>query len=91
MTKRIPVFQIQRTIQELINLNDATWQPIKKITKRQQQTMLLIEKWLSNRKISLRLKISEHTVKVHTWRVFRSIGAHNRSHALYILRKNNYL
>ncbi len=91
ITKTIPVFEIQRAIEELINLSEDICQPSKKITKRQQQTMLLIEKGLSNREISLRLKITEHTVKVHVWRVFKSIGAHNRNHALYILRKNNYL
>lgn len=91
LTKRVSLFKIRRAFEELINLNCETFHPLKKITKRQQQIILLIENGLSNREISLKLQISEHTVKVHVWRLFKNIGAHNRNHALYILRKNNYL
>ncbi len=91
MNKKISLFEIRRAFEELINLNHEISRPIRKITNRQQQIILLIEQGLSNRDISLKLQINEHTVKVHIWRLYKNIGAHNRNHALYILRKNNYL
>lgn len=53
-----------------------------KLTKRQLQLLNLLEHGLSNARISEVLDISEHTVKVHFWRLFKRLGVENRLQAL---------
>ena len=43
-----------------------------KLSKRQKQLILMLDQGLSNKDIADMLTISEHTVKVHFWRLFRS-------------------
>jgi ATP/maltotriose-dependent transcriptional regulator MalT len=42
-----------------------------KLSKRQKQLIVMLDRGLSNREIADELGISEHTVKVHLWRLFR--------------------
>jgi DNA-binding CsgD family transcriptional regulator len=44
-----------------------------KLSKRQKQLLKLLDDGLSNRDIAEQLGISEHTVKVHLWRLFRRL------------------
>lgn len=53
-----------------------------KLSKRQKQLFLLLADGLSNRDIAEKLDISEHTVKVHFWRLFQRIGVNSRGQAL---------
>ncbi len=53
-----------------------------KITKRQKQIFVMLEKGLTNKQMAAELKICEHTVKVHLWRLFQRIGVHSRGQAL---------
>jgi DNA-binding CsgD family transcriptional regulator len=53
-----------------------------KLTKRQVQILNLLKDGASNMDISLLLGISEHTVKVHVWRLFRRINVKNRGGAV---------
>jgi DNA-binding NarL/FixJ family response regulator len=55
-----------------------------KLSKRQKQ--LLVDRGLSNRDIAEELQISEHTVKVHLWRLFRRLNVKSRSQASHLAR-----
>jgi DNA-binding NarL/FixJ family response regulator len=46
---------------------------------------------MSNRDIATDLEISEHTVKVHLWRLFRRLGVKSRTQALHYARTNGLI
>jgi DNA-binding NarL/FixJ family response regulator len=60
----------------------------KKLSRRQKELMLMLNQGLSNRDISGKMDISEHTVKVHLWRLFRKLGVNSRTQALAFGRAN---
>ena len=62
-----------------------------KLSKRQKQLILMLDQGLSNREIAEKLYISEHTVKVHFWRLFRRLGVNSRTQALHFARTNGWL
>ena len=62
-----------------------------KLSKRQKQLILMLDQGLSNRDIAEKLNISEHTVKVHFWRLFRRLGVNSRTPALHFARTNGWL
>lgn len=62
-----------------------------KLSKRQKQLLLLLDKGVSNRDIAAQLKISEHTVKVHLWRLFRRLNVKSRSQASHLARTHGLL
>lgn len=62
-----------------------------KLSKRQKQLILMLDQGLSNREIAEKLNISEHTVKVHFWRLFRRLGVNSRTQALHFARTNGWL
>jgi len=62
-----------------------------KLSKRQKQLILMLDQGLSNRDIADKLAISEHTVKVHFWRLFRRLGVNSRTQALHFARTNGWL
>ena len=62
-----------------------------KLSKRQTQLLVALEQGLSNRDIADRLGISEHTVKVHLWRLFRRLGVKSRTQAIHIARMNGLI
>ena len=62
-----------------------------KLSKRQTQLLAALEEGLSNRDIAERLGISEHTVKVHLWRLFRRLGVKSRTQAIHIARANGLI
>lgn len=70
---------------------EDTPQPIEKLSKRQKQLLVLLDKGLSNRDIAESLEISEHTVKVHLWRLFRRLNVKSRSQASHLARTNGLL
>ena len=45
----------------------------------------------ANKEIADVLNISEHTVKVHFWRLFRRLGVNSRTQALHFARTNGWL
>ena len=57
-----------------------------KLSKRQKQLLTLLDKGLSNRDIAENLQISEHTVKVHLWRLFKRLQVKSRSQASHWAR-----
>ncbi len=62
-----------------------------KLSKRQKQLIVMLDEGLSNREIAERLGISEHTVKVHLWRLFRRLGVKSRTQTLHFARMNGLL
>ena len=62
-----------------------------KLSKRQKQLILMLDQGLSNRDIADKLTISEHTVKVHFWRLFRRLGVNSHTQALHFARTNGWL
>ncbi|TAL65804.1 MAG: response regulator transcription factor [Burkholderiaceae bacterium] len=59
-----------------------------KLSKRQKQLITMIDRGLTNRQMSVELGLSEQTVKVHLWRMFRRIGVNNRTQALHFAREH---
>lgn len=57
-----------------------------KLSKRQKQLLVMLDRGLSNRDIAEQLNISEHTVKVHLWRLFRRLNVKSRSQASHLAR-----
>ena len=62
-----------------------------KLSKRQKQLILMLDRCLSNRDIAAELSISEHTVKVHLWRLFRRLGVKSRTQTLHFARTHGLL
>ena len=65
--------------------------PVQKLSKRQKQLLALLDKGMSNRDIAESLQISEHTVKVHLWRLFRRLNVKSRSQASHLARTQGLL
>lgn len=65
--------------------------PTEKLSKRQKQLLGMLDKGLSNRDIAEELQISEHTVKVHLWRLFRRLNVKSRSQASHLARTQGLL
>ncbi|MFT3777823.1 MAG: response regulator transcription factor [Ottowia sp.] len=70
---------------------DDELKPETKLSKRQKQLIVMLDEGLSNRDIAERLGISEHTVKVHLWRLFRRLGVKSRTQTLHYARMNGLL
>jgi len=62
-----------------------------KLSKRQKQLIIMLDRGLSNRDIAAELDISEHTVKVHLWRLFRRLDVKSRTQTLHFARMNGLL
>ena len=62
-----------------------------KLSKRQKQLILMLDRGLSNRDIAAELSISEHTVKVHLWRLFRRLDVKSRTQTLHFARTHGLL
>jgi DNA-binding NarL/FixJ family response regulator len=62
-----------------------------KLSKRQAQLIIMLDRGLSNREIADELGISEHTVKVHLWRLFRRLGVKSRTQTVHYARTHGLL
>lgn len=62
-----------------------------KLSRRQGQLIHMLDRGLSNREIADELGISEHTVKVHLWRLFRRLGVKSRTQTLHYARTHGLL
>lgn len=63
--------------------------PGEKLSKRQKQLLIMLDKGMSNRDIAGALTISEHTVKVHLWRLFKRLKVKSRSQASHLARTHS--
>ncbi len=62
-----------------------------KLSRRQKELLKLLDRGLSNRDLAEQMEISEHTVKVHLWRLFRRIDVKNRSQAVHWARSRGMI
>ncbi len=62
-----------------------------KLSKRQKQLIVMLDRGLSNRDIAAGLSISAHTVKVHLWRLLRRLGVKSRTQTLHFARTHGLL
>lgn len=62
-----------------------------KISRRQRELLKLLDRGLSNRDLAQALELSEHTIKVHLWRLFRRLSVKNRSQAVHWARERGIL
>jgi DNA-binding NarL/FixJ family response regulator len=62
-----------------------------KISRRQRELLKLLDRGLSNRDLAQALDLSEHTIKVHLWRLFRRLSVKNRSQAVHWARERGIL
>ena len=79
---------------KLLILGDSEFdvpQPTEKLSKRQKQLLVMLDKGMSNRDIAVAINISEHTVKVHLWRLFRRLNVKSRSQASHLARTTGLL
>jgi len=79
------------TDSEFDELDGDAEKPPTKLSKRQKQLIVMLDNGLSNREIAEALGISEHTVKVHLWRLFRRLGVKSRTQTLHFARMNGLL
>jgi DNA-binding NarL/FixJ family response regulator len=90
--KIAPVSDIAAALRALLagdtTLETQSGDTTKKLSKRQKELMLMLNEGLSNRDIAARMDISEHTVKVHLWRLFRKLDVNSRTQALAFGRNN---
>jgi DNA-binding NarL/FixJ family response regulator len=65
--------------------------PLPKLSRRQKELLPLLNLGLSNREVADRLNLSEHTVKVHLWRLFKKMNVSNRTQLLYLARLHGWI
>ncbi len=85
------IFMSLRTLLQPDSILDEEGMLGSRLSKRQVQLLAALEQGLSNRDIAERLGISEHTVKVHLWRLFRRLGVKSRTQAIYMARTNGLI
>jgi DNA-binding NarL/FixJ family response regulator len=93
--KSLPLKEISRVLRALLAIDtelDTQIQPeVGKLSKRQKQLIIMLHEGLSNKEIATRIDISEHTVKVHLWRLFRKLDVSSRTQALTFARNNGLI
>jgi DNA-binding NarL/FixJ family response regulator len=70
---------------------DAEATDAPKLSRRQQDLIIMLDQGLSNREIGDKLGISEHTVKIHMWRLFKRLNVSSRIQALNHARAHGLL
>jgi len=96
LEKAAPPNEISAAIQGLLSAdpafdNEAAPGTETKLSKRQKQLILMLDRGMSNRDIATELDISEHTVKVHLWRLFRRLGEKSPTQTLHFARSHGLL
>lgn len=91
--KTASVFDIATSLRALLAADSVldTQMGVIKLSKRQKQLMVMLHDGNSNQAIADLMKISEHTVKVHLWRLFRKLDVHSRTQALAFGRANGLI
>lgn len=94
--KESGISELTAALRGLITADDeAAADPVEadsgKLSKRQSQLIVMLDRGMSNREIATELTISEHTVKVHLWRLFRRLDVKSRTQALHYARSHGLL
>jgi DNA-binding NarL/FixJ family response regulator len=72
------------------NVTDSHGKPL--LTAREQQVLHLLAEGMSNHELATMLRLSEHTIKNHLFRIYDKLGVSNRMEAvLYALTPRNTL
>lgn len=97
ISKNSNVKIISQSIQNIINKNytektqsTASFKIIR-ISKRHRQMINLLDQGCTNAQIADKLNISENTVKVHFYQLYKKLGARNRLQALNIAKSNGWV
>jgi DNA-binding CsgD family transcriptional regulator len=95
--KNSSVIEVGRILQRILSKNSLQ-QPntnsssvVLKLSKRHRQLVNLLSKGYSNTQISNELDITEHTVKVHFYRLFKILGVNNRLQALHYAQNRGWI
>lgn len=97
ISKKDKINKITTTLQEILhpqslNVNSSLIKvDILKISKRHRQLINMLGQGYSNSQIAERLDISEHTVKVHFYRLYKILGVSSRLQALNFAKSNGWL
>lgn len=95
LEKSSPAAEISSAIQGLFAAEGGDEETVvigeTKLSKRQKQLIVMLDRGLSNRDIAAELDISEHTVKVHLWRLFRRLDVKSRTQTLHFARQHGLL
>jgi len=97
ISKKDKVNKIIKTLQEILspqpkNLDVSLGKDrILKISKRHRQLINLLGQGCNNSQIAERLNISEHTVKVHFYRLYKILGVNSRLQALNFAKTNGWI
>lgn len=75
---------------ESVDMSSRTATP-EKLSRRQRELLNHLDRGLSNRELAELMDISEHTVKVHLWRLFRRLSVKNRSQAVHWARSRGMI
>lgn len=97
ISKKDKVNKIASTLQEILNPTPCEEQAasapvdILKVTKRHQQLINLLGQGCTNLQMAQRLALSEQTIKVHLFRLYRILGVKNRLQAVNFAKNNGWL
>jgi DNA-binding NarL/FixJ family response regulator len=88
--------QLAASLRALLNTDDDTDSDeapsvAGTLTRRQLQLVNLLNEGATNRDMANRLGISEDTVKVHMWRLYKRLGVKSRTQGLHYARSNGFL
>lgn len=93
LAKHSQVSELNRKLFNFFNFFESknTYQKIKpmlKLSRRQKEIVVMLDRGLTNFEISQELNISEHTVKVHLWRFYKKCGVCSRTQLTRFARDN---
>jgi DNA-binding NarL/FixJ family response regulator len=60
---------------------------VERLSKRQRQVLMKVVQGKGNKIVAHEMNISEGTVKAHLSEVFRALGVHNRTEAVFVAAK----
>lgn len=85
--------RLQQILQPTADEEQSASEPgcILKISKRHRQLIHLLAQGCTNQQMADRLKLSEQTIKVHLYRLYKKLGVNSRLQALYFARTNGWL
>lgn len=95
--KNSSINKISNTLQRILlknspqKSNNENENAILKLSKRHRQLINLLSIGYSNAQISEELSITEHTVKVHFYRLFKILGVNNRLQALHYAQSRGWI
>lgn len=97
ISKKDKVSKVASALQEILNPRpfdeQAASAPIDilKVTKRHQQLINLLGQGCTNLQMAQRLDISEQTIKVHLYRLYKILGVKNRLQAVKFAKNNGWM